>query len=848
MPRPSRRIRTSIVASAGVVVAAGLAVPTIANARPAASTTSAESVTILLKAPHPTALRDLAAAHGLTHAQRIAELDRILPTTAAHDQVTTALRDTGFTVTDQTAWTITAKAAAPTVASAFGTLTPVAANASPLDRVRERSALPRVPASISSVVAVALPSSGGASLLSPLACDQCLSGTTFRDAYTAPHVTPTTGSDTKGPLTIATLQFGGWNPSDLTKYATSIGVPDPLTNLNGNANGHDQYTQIPVGQPTVPAASVSEHGADEEVDLDQETILSTDPSANQRAYFSPTSSGTSYVQDLARVFADVTQGSGHSSDGGDPKIAALSTSWGSCEAEFELAFNGATFGAVENVLTSLTAAGVTVFAASGDDGVYDCGNSATSTKIAVDYPASSPEVIGVGGTTLRAIGGVAAPNTGSNWNESVWSCTSAQVCQGDAANDTGGSGGGESSLARFPLPAYQKAGIASQRFTTSTGKTGNFGTQPRRLVPDIAAVGDPATGFGVLTTDPVDACANSIDPSTCRHDPPATTFEIGGTSLSSPASAALFTDMLGAHEASAGVGDIHGALYSAYAAHNGSFRDVTRGSNGLQANVDSHAKSGTAAELPVTAQKGYDALSGLGAPLWPKIAPFIFSPQVPTGHRTLVLTSPHSAKHADTLRARWSASQVDTDGSAAAKAMVTITRKGTSKPVFHSTDAAAAGSHTFTAPPGDYLLTVTETDLAGQHSKPVTATATVPYDDTSFAFHGAWTRTKSASSFAGSRAVTSAHGAYAKTTRYGRTFSLLVGTGPRFGKLAVYHGSRKIGTYDLYSRKSAQAMVTFYGTVKTRAKQRTFTFRYTGAKNKAAAAKTIDVDGLYVVR
>ena len=151
-----------------------------------------------------------------------------------------------------------------------------------------------------------------------------------------------------------------------SKYAQAAGLPDPV------ASG--QYKQIPVDGLNVQPATKKEGGADEEVDLDQETILSTAPLANQRAYFDTNTNKAGYADALSQVLADVTQGTG-AVDGGDPKIAALSTSWGACEAEFSsgFAFGHDTVKAVGNILQSLTAAGVTVFAASGDDGIYDCG-------------------------------------------------------------------------------------------------------------------------------------------------------------------------------------------------------------------------------------------------------------------------------------------------------------------------------------------------------------------------------------------------------------------------------------------------------------------------------------------
>jgi Subtilase family len=836
MPSLTRPVRLLIAAGTGILVVGGLVAGPTAQASAPSS-----SVTVLLKAPNQAGLDRLATAQGLSHAQRVAALASLLPSAAAHRQVTAELRDEGFTVTGQTAWTITAEAPSTAVASTFGVAPSAPADATPQERVRMSPALPDVPDSISDLTAAVLPSGEGSQLFSPLdECSlRCHNGTDFRNAYTAPRVAPSTGHDANGPLTIATLQFAGWNPQDLTAYAKSIHLPDPV------ASG--QFTGIPVDEPHNRVPGAPKRGsfdaeADEEVDLDQETILSTDPSANQRAYFSPNRSMRSYVQDLSQVLADVTQGTG-AYQGGDPNIVALSTSWGTCEDFFQAGFAKETIGAVENVLKSLTAAGVTVFAASGDDGIYDCGDPGRPTKIAVDYPASSPEVVGVGGTRLSAIGARTA-NNGSNWTDTAWRCTSAEICEGAQRGDTGGSGGGESD--RFALPSYQSVALGLRKFTTSTGKTGAFGTQPHRLVPDIADDGDPASGFGVLTTDPTDvrSCVTPTSP-TCKPE----RFAIGGTSLSSPEAASLFTDMLAAHRVTAGVGDIHDALYSAYAAHHGAFRDVTSGGNGHQHDVDLHATLGLSAEFPVNSQKGYDTVTGLGAPLWPRIAPFIFAPAVPSASGAVRLASPHSPTHATTVTATWSAQQAAKGGIVASSAAITITRKGTKTPVYTVRSAPAAGSHTFIAHHGGtYLLSVTARDLAGKTSATITKWLVVPFDDRSFAFHGTWSRINGRTDYAGSHAVTDAAGAYAKATARGRRYVLKVRTGPAYGTVEIDHGSTTIGSYDLYSPTIRHLRIVFFGSPTTPVATRTFTFRYTGRKNPQSTSPTVDLDALSVSR
>jgi hypothetical protein len=533
--------------------------------------------------------------------------------------------------------------------------------------------------------------------------------------------------------------------------------------------------------------------------------------------------------------------------GGDPKIAALSTSWGTCESEFSrsFAFPHDSVAAVGNIMKSLTAAGVTVFAASGDAGIYDCGDAPKSTKVAVDYPASDPRVVGVGGTRLKFVGNSAA-NDGTNWLDTTWKCVSAETCQGSKAADTGGSGGGASTL--FKQPAYQSLGLGHAPFTTSTGKKGDFGAQRHRLVPDIAADGDPATGFATMTSDPVDdPCTNPIPP-LCAPSQPPVTLGIGGTSLSAPAAAAMFTDMLAIHGATAGVGDIHPALYAAYASHRGVFRDITKGRNGSQADVDARAAKKQAAELPVTAGKGYDTATGLGAVLWSALAPFVFSPQAPSAKIKVTLATPHSRKHPTRVRASWTAVMPKRNGSLASAASVTITKAGAATPVFSSTNEPPTGSTTFKGASGaTYQATVTEQNLAGLPAAPSTSSIAVPYDDSAFTFHGKWHRVKGKSDFGGTREVSSTRGNFAKVTATGSVYIFTARTGPTYGKVSVFRHATKLGEFDLYSVKASHRSFTFYGSASTASKSRTFRLYVTGRKNPFSTGKAVDLDAFLVV-
>jgi Putative Ig domain len=140
----------------------------------------------------------------------------------------------------------------------------------------------------------------------------------------------------------------------------------------------------------------------------------------------------------------------------------------------------------------------------------------------VIYPATSPNVVAVGGTRL---------STASNargWTESVWNTT------------TGSEGTGSGCSSVEPQPSWQ----------TALGLTGCS----RRIDNDVAADADPATGVAVYDTSNGNGGWN----------------EVGGTSASSPMLAAMYA--LAGSAGSTPAADIY--------AHTSSFFDVTTGSNG----------------------------------------------------------------------------------------------------------------------------------------------------------------------------------------------------------------------------------------------------------------------------
>jgi kumamolisin len=203
----------------------------------------------------------------------------------------------------------------------------------------------------------------------------------------------------------------------------------------------------------------------------------------------------------------------------------ISISWGAAEKEWtEQAMTS-----FDQAFQTAAALGVTVFCAAGDNG---SGDGETDGAAHVDFPASSPFVVGCGGTKLTESGNAIASEV--VWNESADSAT----------------GGGVSDF--FPVPSYQNA--------AGIPPSANPSHKAGRAVPDVAGNADPTTGYLV------------------RVD--GQEFVIGGTSAVAPLWAglvALMNQALG-HP----VGFLNPLIYGSLVG-TGSFQDIVSGNNGAYA-------------------------------------------------------------------------------------------------------------------------------------------------------------------------------------------------------------------------------------------------------------------------
>ncbi|SDR43862.1 S53 family peptidase [Paraburkholderia tuberum] len=288
---------------------------------------------------------------------------------------------------------------------------------------------------------------------------------------------------------------GGYNTSDLKTYFSSLGVSEPTV----TPVGVDQAGNEPSGDP---------NGPDGEVTLDIEIVGAIVPGAAIAVYFTQ-NSDAGFIDAVSRAVHDTTN-----------KPSVISISWGAPES----VWTGQSMQALNSVLQSAAALGVTICAASGDSGSSD----GSSGGDAVDFPASSPYVLACGGTHLSSSGSAIT-------REVVWN-----------DGEQGGASGGGVSRA-FPVPAWQQ-GLS----VTATGGGG----QPLggRGVPDVAGDASPLTGYDVL----VDGMQTVV----------------GGTSAVAPLWAALIARINAAKGQPAGF--VNAKLYKAPGVCN----DITQGNNG----------------------------------------------------------------------------------------------------------------------------------------------------------------------------------------------------------------------------------------------------------------------------
>jgi hypothetical protein len=312
--------------------------------------------------------------------------------------------------------------------------------------------------------------------------------------------------------------------SDANTFSTDYGLP-----IFNSAGGPTLKVLGQTGTTSLPAnGPVGEWDVEESLDVEWAHAIA--PMANI-IVFEANSAETTDLYTAIATAADT------------PGVSVVSMSFGSSDlvdyvGGFDEPANDSTF------TTPAGHEGVTFLGAAGDDGAPDLG-----------YPAASPNVIAVGGTTLT-IG-----TDGSYLGETAWS------------------GGGGGTSVQESEPSYQSEDALISGV---------------RNAPDVSMDADPETGVAVIDS----------------YDSPGSILQVGGTSLATPMWAALIA-IVDQGLALRGVSSLNGAtqtLPMLYALPSSDFHDITTGDDGFPATAGFDLATGLGspiANLLVPALAGY---------------------------------------------------------------------------------------------------------------------------------------------------------------------------------------------------------------------------------------------------
>lgn len=301
----------------------------------------------------------------------------------------------------------------------------------------------------------------------------------------------------------------------------------------------------------------------------------------------------------------------------------VSDSWG--DALGDLFADAATKTAFDDTFLVADGTGVSVLFSTGDQG----DNFADFGLTSPDYPASSPFITAVGGTTLEV------NKSNQRAAEYGWStakqtlCASATTNCGTATTPAGAlnwqAGGGGGTSYTYAEPFYQAGIVPAALALRNVAITG----APARVIPDVSMDGDAQSGFLIGLTQTF--------PDGVRYGQ----FKEGGTSLATPLLAGVIADADQA--AGAPLGFLNPVLYKASTESTTAFHDVMPPKSPNSAAVirvdfanTVNASSGYAVSLrainyagpetfcdttgncetrnvTLTAGSGFDSLTGLGS-------------------------------------------------------------------------------------------------------------------------------------------------------------------------------------------------------------------------------------------
>ena len=227
---------------------------------------------------------------------------------------------------------------------------------------------------------------------------------------------------------------GGYTDSDLDTYFNALNLPKPTVtpiSVDGNVNSpNGDEDGIVTGSIEITGSVV--------------------PAAHIVVYFAP-NTDHGFVDAINTAIHDDAN-----------RLSVLCITWGQAESGWTTISRDA----MNQALAAAAGRGITVLSAAGDHGVTD---GVQDGQPHVDFPASSPWVLAVGGTQLTVSGNTIT-------KEIVWN---------DNQANAGATGGGVSEF--FSLPDWQLQAKVPARGDRHRG----------RGVPDVAALASPSSGYRI---------------------------------------------------------------------------------------------------------------------------------------------------------------------------------------------------------------------------------------------------------------------------------------------------------------------------------------------------------------
>ena len=365
--------------------------------------------------------------------------------------------------------------------------------------------------------------------------------------FTGPGGTTVAGDGSGQTIAIVEEGVDPTLAADLTTFDQFFGIPAPPSLDIVDQNGVTTQNLDIVG----------------EASLDVEWAHAVAPGASivvYNAVYEPNNS-TASVQNLLEAMKQAST---------LPGVSVVTLSYGIPESSLAAARLNET-----SLDSYFTTPGVTFLAAAGDSGIYASGTN----QVVANYPAASPDVVSVGGTSIVIDSAGDYPGIG----------TSGEVAWGDGTQSgiNGGGGGGLSSVESEP--AWQTGVVP-----TSVDPSG------ARALPDVSMDSGSAQEYDVFTST---LSGSSVSASAVGW------LGDAGTSAASPIWAGLIAIADQGRALDGGsplTGDTQ-TLPALYSLPSSDFHDIVSGNNGDPA------------------RPGYDLASGLGTPVANLLVPALAS-------------------------------------------------------------------------------------------------------------------------------------------------------------------------------------------------------------------------------